>query len=255
MIRLEKVTVHGPTAPLLGDVSLTVDATPLVVIGPSGAGKTTLLHTMLGLRRHDGRVLFDEQPAQALSRRQRARWLAWLPQQAVPAEPLETVDYLLGARFAYDESRESSRQRIREALDACGVGKLAERRVTEISGGEFQRVLLAGLLAQDARFLLLDEPANHLDPALRRTLYALLAEQVQRGRGLVAVTHEIDLISALEQACGRLNVVGLSEGRVHFMAASDDADLDARLSDLYGVPHRRVEIDGRRFFLAGLNRP
>ncbi|MDX1571174.1 MAG: ABC transporter ATP-binding protein [Xanthomonadales bacterium] len=253
MIRLEKVTVHGPAAPLIGDVSLTVDAAPLVIIGPSGAGKTTLLHTMLGLRRYDGRILFDEQPAHELSRRARARWLAWLPQQAVPSEPLETLDYLLGARFAYDEPRETSRGLIREALADCGVAHLAERRVTEVSGGEFQRVLLAGLLAQDARYLLLDEPANHLDPALRLTLYSLLARQVRQGRGLIAVTHEIGLITALEQACdGPLQVVGLSAGRLAFVAASDDADLDQRLSELYGIPHRRVEIDGKRFFLSGL---
>lgn len=255
MIELRDVSVAGGPKPRLRGVSLVLDAAqPLVVVGRSGAGKTTLLRVLLGLAGQHGEVVLGGRPAAQLSRRERARWLAWLPQQAAPVEPLEARDYLLGARFAWDESREASLKRIEAALEACGVGHLARRPVTQVSGGEFQRIAMAGLLAQDARFLLLDEPANHLDPALRRTLYDLLAAELAGGRGLLAVTHEIDLITALSHRLGRpVRVVGLAEGRVAFDCASDAGDLDRHLGELYGLPHRAVHIEGRRYFLAGLD--
>lgn len=257
MIEIDRLRVLARGTAILDDISLRIaQDQPTAIVGPSGAGKTSLLRSILGLAPlDDGSISIDGRPLSELSLNQRARWLAWLPQRASPVESLTALDYLLGSRHAYEEPRSVSRRKIAAALETCGVGHLEDRVVTRISGGELQRVQLAGLLAQDARFLLLDEPANHLDPGLQHALYRLLGQQIEAGRGVLAVTHEINLIAALEASIGRpLRVLGLKAGRLDFDLPSDAEDLDVRLTALYGLPHRRLDIDGRRYFLQGLAR-
>ncbi len=226
-------------------------ASPLIVLGPSGSGKTTLLRTMVGLLRPDrGEVRLDGRRLRSLRPRERADWFAWLPQLAAPREPLAVTEYLAGARFRFDEPRARTTMVLREALDHCGIGELADAPIGRVSGGELQRAQLAGLIAQESRYLVLDEPANHLDPALVQWLYGLLAERVNGGQGLVAVSHDIELALALERRLGRpVRILGLKAGAELFQCASDSAELPERLSELYGVPWTAFDRDGRRFLV------
>ncbi len=234
----------------LGGVSL--DLGPgeiLAVVGRNGAGKSSLVDACLGrLRLQAGRVTLGGQDVSRLRPRERAARLGWLPQRAGSAEGMSALDVVAAARFRFREGRARSELRGREALARMGAEALADRRVERLSGGELQRVRLAALSAQEADLWLLDEPANHLDPAARIDLWARLAAEAADGRGVLVVSHDVALLDHLHGVPVR--VLGLFEGRVAFCLPREDDALPERLGELLGLTLARVRIDGDPRFVA-----
>jgi iron complex transport system ATP-binding protein len=215
-------------------VSLRLEAGDfLALVGPNGAGKTTLMRAVLGLvATSGGRVLVGSEPTSTLTPRARARELAWLPQQALPAEPVPALEAVMAARYRFDETRMATRHAAEQALGRVGLAGRATSLLSELSGGERQRVAIASLLAQEARFLLLDEPANHLDPAQQGETYGLLGRLRSEGIGILCITHDVNLLNHVR---GATRVAGLSDGKLHFTLDFAAPELPDRLSALFGV--------------------
>lgn len=220
-----------------------------VVVGPNGAGKSTLLRTLLGLERPtEGRVLSGERPLDELNPAERAASAAWLPQRPELGDAVRTIELVASARYRFGEAHAASLSHARRALGAVDALELAERRTDRISGGELQRALLATLLAQEAPLLLVDEPANHLDPSHQIAVYQRLGALWRQGLGLLVVTHDINLATLLGPP-ERVRVLGLSSGRAAFETTLDAPDLVAELAALYSVPLVAVEVGGTRQLL------
>ncbi len=236
---------------LLDGVSLTLPAGELLaLVGPNGAGKTSLLRATLGLTPlHAGQITLDGVDVTQLSPRERAARVAWLPQHSAAAEELSALEVVTAARFRFDEAFALSRREARAALDRVGVGPLAARPLARLSGGERQRVALAGLLAQAAPVLLLDEPANHLDPAQQLEVYRLLGDLWREGKGLVCVTHDVNLLRHLGRAA-QVRVAGIGAGKLAFECRLDSPELPERLSQLFAVQMRDLDLDGDRILIA-----
>jgi iron complex transport system ATP-binding protein len=221
---------------LLDQISLTLAKGDFVaLVGPNGAGKTTLVKAALGLHKPEsGAVWLGGTSLSALTPRQRAARVAWLPQHALGAEPLSATDGVAAARFRFDESHAASRRAARSALERVGAQGYAERSLTELSGGERQRVRFAALIAQDAPVLLLDEPANHLDPAQQAEVYRLLGELWREGRTVLCISHDLNLL-AHAGASARVRVAGLRAGRLAFETQLTDSHLPSTLGSLFGI--------------------
>jgi iron complex transport system ATP-binding protein len=216
LLEVTDLTVrYGPRIGIQ-NVSVTIRPGELVALaGPNGAGKTTFVRAVLGLiPPADGRVLVQGTPLSALSFRERAQRMAWLPQEEQPQENVSILDYVLFGRYAhvppfYSESS-SDYARAEEALRSVALWDRRGSGIWEISGGERQRVLLARALAQDAPILLLDEPTSHLDIAHQLELLERLQEWCRdAGRCVVAALHDLNLAT---RYAGR--VVVFSRGRV-----------------------------------------
>jgi iron complex transport system ATP-binding protein len=250
---LADVTVNVDGATLLCDVSLEVGAGALVVlVGPNGAGKTSILRTAVGrLTPSSGTVTLAGRPVSAYGGRARGALTGWLPQESLPAHDNRALDTVAAARFRFDEGRAASVKAARRALERVGAGALAERRLSTLSGGERQRVAIAALLAQEAPLLLVDEPANHLDPPHQIATYQLLGELWRDGFGIVCITHDINLVHHAVPVGdeSRVRVVGIKGARVAFTASLDDPELEGCLARLYEVRVASVESFGRRHFL------
>ncbi len=219
----------------------------VALLGPNGAGKTTLLKTALALRAPtSGHVLLAGQPASALDARARAAAIAWLPQQIRADEPVSALESVAAARFRFDEAHARSLSAAEHALTRVGASAYANRRLTELSGGERQRIAFACLLAQEARTLLFDEPANHLDPAQQLEVYRLLGELWSEGHTIVCISHDVNLLAHLGRP-DRVRVVALRAGKLEFEAALSDEALPAQLGVLFGVHMTALVSDGRRF--------
>jgi iron complex transport system ATP-binding protein len=186
--------------PVVSSVTLAVAEGELVALaGPNGSGKTTLLRLMSGLRRpRTGFVTLDGRMLHQLSPRERARAIAVVPQRIEPRLMFSARQLVAMGRTPYSGlfgqvSRED-RCAVEEALRATDMLDLADRRFGELSGGEQQRVALAMALAQEARYLLLDEPTVHLDLQHQHELLELLRGlHIERGVGILTVMHDLNL--------------------------------------------------------------
>ncbi|NNC16717.1 ABC transporter ATP-binding protein [Corallococcus exiguus] len=251
-LTLDAVTVRARGRTLLDSVSLRVAPGDFVaIVGPNGAGKSTLLRVALGLLRPDaGHVFVDGQDVSGLAPRERAARLAWLPQRLEAAEPITALEQVVSARYRFPESRRASETAAHQALAEAGAQSFALRPITELSGGERQRVAVAGLLAQETPLVLLDEPANFLDPAQQMELYTRMGHLWRAGRGILCVTHDVNVISHAHAPGTRApRVVGLFQGRVAFERNHDAPDLGEQLGELFGVRMHGTSVEGHRVFV------
>ena len=207
-----------------------------VVVGPNGAGKSTLVSILAGLiAPATGSIRYDGAALASLAMRERATRRAYLPQRdqdVFPSTVLETV--LAGRhphvpRWQWESTRDV--QIARQALAGVGLPELEAREVATLSGGERRRVAIAGVIAQDAAILLLDEPAAHLDLAHQVAVLSHLVRWTRReGKALLMVLHDLHL--ALRFAD---HAIALGGGVVRVGPAGTVLD-PAVLSPLFGHP-------------------
>lgn len=137
------------------------------LIGPNGAGKTTLLRAIAGRVDYDGTITLDGVELRSVPDRQRAKTVAVVPQDPQRPVGMRVVDYVLLGRSAYipylGMEQLDDLDIVQAQLERLELTGLAQREVTTLSGGEFQRAVLARALAQQAPVLLLDEPTSSLD--------------------------------------------------------------------------------------------
>ncbi len=188
------------TRSVLQDVSFAVESGELVAVcGPNGAGKSTLLRCLAGLLRPSaGSVRLNGVQIFRLSPRERARRVAYLPQDPALPVGFRCLEVVRMGRYAAAWRRSWGPEEDREAINVMrltGTEHLVERRVEETSGGERQRVLLSRVLAQGARVLLLDEPTAHLDLAAQARVVELLRGLGKAGYAVVAATHDLNVAS------------------------------------------------------------
>jgi iron complex transport system ATP-binding protein len=180
------------------------------VLGPNGAGKTTLLRAVAGLVACDGEIAAGGAPLAGLSRLERARAIAYVPQGSLLESPLPARAVVEQGRFPHLGSHSApgaaDRRAVDEAMEKADVAAFAERAFTELSFGERRRVLLARALATGAPVVLLDEPGAALDVAYTLRLYRLLRALADEGRCVVAVLHQLG--EALRFCDGALLMAG-----------------------------------------------
>jgi iron complex transport system ATP-binding protein len=170
------------------------------LIGANGSGKSTLVRLLCGvLAPARGEILFDGTPLRAIEARARARRLAYVPQVSASVFPLTALEVVLTGRSPYTTRFRFESERdmkiARDALAAVDAAHLAERSVTELSGGERQLVALARALAQEPECLLLDEPSSSLDLKHRAGLLRHLRRlRDERGLTALVVTHDLQLL-------------------------------------------------------------
>jgi len=210
VLRLRNVGWRAPAgAEILRDVSLDVAPGEFVaVMGRNGAGKSTLLDIVAGLRGpSEGSATLDGRPLDEWPLRERARALAHLPQMLRADLSIRAEAIVLMGRYPHAarwfESQDDA-EIAREAMARCGCLEFRQRSLSTLSGGERQRVYLAACLAQQARVLLLDEPATFLDVDQQLQCFGVVRAEADRGAACLAVTHDVNLALTF---CTRLIVL------------------------------------------------
>jgi iron complex transport system ATP-binding protein len=235
VISIDRLTVrYGDTVALDGIGGQIADGEWLGVIGPNGAGKTTLLNAIARLLHYDGAITVCGRHASAMSRRQLARLIAYVPQRPVLPPDMTVSEFVLLGRTAhigYLRSETAADRRIcAEAISRLDVGPMAGRMLRTMSGGELQRVVLARAIAQEAPVLLLDEPTSALD--LGRRMDALeLIDEVRHERSLTVLSAIHDLTLAGQFADRLLLLAG---GRIAASGGPAEVLRDAVLTEHFG---------------------
>ena len=230
--------VHG--------VSLSVGSGSLIgVIGPNGSGKTTLLRLLAGfLKPSSGRIQLGNRDLHAFSRRELARRIAVVPQETRLAFDFSVQEIVLMGRFPhlgpFEMEGRDDVAIATEAMRATGTLELADRPFVTLSGGEKQRVIIAGALAQAASVMLLDEPSSALDPGYQLEIASLLRGlNADRGVTMVVATHDLNLAAGL---CSDL--VLLRAGRVLATGPTREVLTRENVRRLYDV-EADVEFNAR----------
>lgn len=209
-LELDSITVrYGQTA-AVSDVSLSVaDGEVVALLGPSGCGKSTLLRTVAGLEKPSaGAVRWDSADLAGVPVHRREFGLVFQDGQLFPHRTV-AGNVAFGLRMKKVE-REARDKRVLSLLELVGLEGYADRRVTQLSGGEQQRVALARALAPSPRLLLLDEPLSALDRALREQLAVDLARLLREAATTaLVVTHDHDEAFTLAD-----RVAIMSRGRI-----------------------------------------
>ena len=184
---------------VLRDVSVTVESgTMMGIVGPNGSGKSTLLRLLSGLLEPSiGDVVLDERALHSYSARARAQALAFLPQAVNPAFSLTAYEVVCLGRYPHTSMIGALGAHDFEVAMRClsdtESTALKDRDFMSLSGGERQRVLLASILAQEPKLLLLDEPTSALDLHHEVEVFDLLRRLARSGYGVGLVTHDLNL--------------------------------------------------------------
>jgi iron complex transport system ATP-binding protein len=235
-LAIDNVSVgYGRGTPIVRDVSFDVKRGELVgLLGPNGSGKSTLIKAIAGINLpSQGSLHWDETDLEAIDRKQRATIVSYVPQSISLSFSLDVREAVLLGRTPYFGTRPSSKDwaHVDRAIELLGLSELATQQVTELSGGQGQRVLIARALAQDPHVLLLDEPTSALD--IRYQWQTLtLARRFARENDVASVIAIHDLNQAA-RFCDR--VLFLQDGKVIASGRPVDVYSSELIERVYGV--------------------
>ncbi|MBE0478991.1 ATP-binding cassette domain-containing protein [Candidatus Aerophobetes bacterium] len=216
MIEITNVSCSFNGKNILQGVSFNLSAGDFLgLVGPNGAGKTTLLRLISGLiPAGKGEVLFDGKNISFMERRNISRKLAMVQQNTYISFPFTAFEVVLMGRHPYlgrfEREKKDDIDKVEQCMHLTKTWHLKDKKVTEISGGELQRVIIAQALVQDTPFLLLDEPTSHLDINNElEILEIILRLNREKSKGVILVSHDLNLAA---RYCGRL--ILLKEGKI-----------------------------------------
>ncbi|ADV64966.1 ABC transporter ATP-binding protein [Desulfurococcus mucosus] len=196
-LRVEDVVFHYRSTRVLNGVSVEIKPSSFTgIVGPNGSGKTTLLRVMLGiLKPRSGVVYIDGKAIGEYDRRRLASIYGYVPQRLDSITPLTLYDFVSTGRRPYASLKGlSSRdhEAVARAIKAVGLEEKSSSLLTELSGGELQRALIARALAAEPRIMLLDEPTSNLDPYHQLMVMKLLRNLTRNGVTVVATLHDLN---------------------------------------------------------------
>ena len=248
-IELDRVTLARGGRIVLDGVSAAIRSGEFIgVFGPNGSGKSTLLRAILGLLQPlagDVRV-FGSRPERG------NRAAGYLPQQraAVADLPVRGWDFVAsawqGERWGLPLIGRRGRRQIERTLELVEAGALADRRLSQLSGGELQRLLLAQALLGEPKLLLLDEPLISLDPHFQEAVISLV-RRIQQAQAITVLFTGHDLNPLLEVMD---RVLYLGNGRAA-IGTVNEVVTDKVLSGLYDMPIEVLRIRNRIVVVSG----
>ena len=225
---------HGGQPVLYGVTAAFAPGKFSVILGPNGAGKSTLLACLAGLLKPgSGSAMLGDERVSDMRPETRARAIGLLPQGAETHWAIHAEALVALGRYPHRKGfglSAADRQAISAAMTATGTTGFAGRPVTELSGGERARVLMARVLAGEPQWILADEPLANLDPGYQLDMLGLLRAQADNGKGVVAVLHDLHhAVSFADHA------VLLHEGRVYAQGDVRSVINPQNLADVYGI--------------------
>ena len=209
------------------------------IIGRNGCGKTTLLRAIAGLNKSQGEILWKDTDLKAISVKDHAKIVAFLPQsREVPSVSVRSL--VSHGRFPYLEFprklRKADREIIGSAMEMAGVSQFAERNLTTLSGGQRQKVYIAMVLCQDTPVVLLDEPATYLDISQQLEVLQMAKNIATMGKTVIMVHHDIPQAVKYSD-----NVVLMDRGEIIYQGEGIDMVKRNLVDRVFGVKTRLVD--------------
>ncbi len=227
------------STPVLENVSLGVKkGEMLTIIGPNASGKTTLLKCINNiLKPQNGTILIDEKSLNGLSLREIARKIGHVPQSGAESFPTTVFDTVLMGRKPHGGWKPSEKdlETVSNTISRLDLENIALRNISEISGGQKQKVLIARALAQNPDILLLDEPTSSLDLKHQLEVLDVVNKQTENGISVVMTMHDLNLAARYSN-----KILMLKDGKI-FAAGNVDVLNPKNIESVFGVKVDIVE--------------
>ncbi|MEM2615188.1 MAG: ABC transporter ATP-binding protein [Thermoplasmatales archaeon] len=227
MIDISDLTVtYGKKVAVQGFNLRINDGEHIILMGPNGSGKTTVLKAILGLVPHRGEIRIDGREVSSLSRRELARKVAYVPQIFSTLYTFSVREFISMGLYSVTKDWSSDDERVAEAMRRVRLWELRDRNISNISGGELQKAVIARALVQDSKYIMMDEPTAHLD--IKSTKEVLEIVDSLDEKGVVIVSHDI---SALNKIKGTL--VLMKEGKLKYVGYKGDSSLTEKMKEVF----------------------
>ncbi len=245
MLSIENLSFgYDKGAPVLRGVDMAIDRGQVgILLGRNGAGKTTLFRTITGILKPDGgRILFDGRDLLQMPRRERARIVAYVPQQ-IGFGDLTVFQTVLTGRVSFYTVKPSASDLavVERILSETGLEDVSCRNVNELSGGERQKVAIARALAQQPQVLVFDEPTGNLDIA-NELLIIREAKKIAHEKGIIVISSIHDLNQAMFFGD---RFFFLKDGTIRFQGGPEVFD-EAVIKEIYGVEAMVADCRGEK---------
>ena len=233
--------------PVLNGASLELKAGEIgILLGKNGSGKTTLFKNILGIHKPDsGKILFDGEDLLKMSRKERARRIAYVPQD-IHFGALTVFDSIMLGRISYFglKSGDDDYKAVEKILMDMHLTEFAFRNVDELSGGERQKIAIARAMAQEPKLMVFDEPTGNLDIANEQLIIAE-AKKLARQKNISILSSIHDVNQAL--AFGD-KFFFMKDGVVKY-AGGKEIVTEEVIRDIYDIQVRFEIIDGKKVML------
>ena len=234
-LEIKGVSFSYGSRPALEDVTMSIEEGEIVsLVGPNGSGKTTLLKCINRiLKLQKGTVLVEEKDISKLKLKELAKILSYVPQSVSHSLPSTVFEIVLIGRKPHLDWNVSSRDKeiVLNILSLMGLKEMVLRQSNELSGGEYQKVLIARALAQEPQVLLLDEPTSNLD--LKHQLDVLnLITSIVKEKNIAAVMalHDLNLASRFSD-----KMIFLNGGKIYDAGKPETVLTERNIRKVYGV--------------------
>ena len=245
MIEVKNIYCGYDNKKIIKDLSFNVNnGENLCIVGPNGCGKSTLLKSIANIIEYEGSVKIDNKEVSSFSRIDLAKKVALMSQMSQIYFPYTVYDTVSLGRYAYSKGVFSKlsltdKRIIVDSMKKVGIYELKDKLITELSGGQLQRVFLAKIFAQDPDIILLDEPTNHLDFKNQIDLLENLNEWVKTNNKIViGVLHDLNLVQYFAD-----KVLMIQSGKVVSYGRPEDVLKGEILNDIYGMDIKEFMVN------------
>jgi len=248
MLKLKNLSFSYAEEKVLADISFSAEKGELItLIGPNGSGKSTLLKCITSYLKIDsGSVEINGNNIYNLPRRKRAELIAYVPQQREFNFPMTVFEAVLMGRKPYSSWKPSQldKELTAEVISDFNLEQIAFKNISQLSGGQQQKVFAARAVVQDSELILLDEPTSNLDLKHQLEIFEVIENQVKKDKTVIAAVHDLGLASRFSQ-----RIIMLKDGKVY-----SDGDRNSltheKINDVYGVEVSLKEHNGYKVVIA-----
>lgn len=245
MIILENIHQSYGNKEVLKNISLTIPEGKITgIIGPNGAGKTTLFNVISRvIQSKSGKIQIDGVDILD-SKMNLSKQIAVLKQANHFNLKLTSYELISFGRYPHSKGKitKDDKKMIDQMISYLSLEEIKDQHIDTLSGGQLQRVLLAMVLVQDTKYIMLDEPLNNLDMKHGVEMMLLLQKFVDElGKTIVVVMHDINIASTFCE-----HVVAIKDGEIYFEGPSENLMVEKTLNSIYDSNFCIREVDGKR---------
>jgi len=246
MLELKNVNLMLNEKPILKDINFLVENNKITaLIGANGAGKTSIFNCIARfLLKYEGSILIDGEDIKTIKHKEYAKLISTLKQSSQINLRITIYELVCFGRFPHCGGRlkDIDKEKVLSAIEYVGLSEIKNKYLDELSGGERQRAYIAMIIAQDTKYILLDEPLNNLDMKYSVEFMILLNRLVKElNKTILIVLHDINMAASY---CDYM--IALKDGNIHYQGSPDEMLNKKILDEVFDHDFCIANVDGQK---------